>query len=404
MDQRALYLRVGALAVALVGATYVACTVTYGTEAGGALPDAGDAAPATPDVVIVDAGTPDVDAGEPLYRVPPRPSAEDETGQDDIKLLFAMDWVSLGPRPQDTTLTEDDMAFDLDGVATCPGQPSCTAPVASAAELACDGKGGRDNGMFRMLKRLGAATDLFNANSGGPSFLVSIEGYNGGLNDRQVTVRLFTSPGTQAALDAGGVDPDGGQVRPKLDGSDYWRIDQKQLQNTPPVGTPCTQASDPCTTSVKDTTAYVANGQLVSVFDIPLSFPEYGPKVQLDLRNGYLTARVQRADGGAWRLEDGQIVGRVPIESIVRLFAVFNDIFSSGKRYCEVPGDYATVRKLVCDARDIPADRNKDGKPEVCTGLSIDFMFHAKPALLGTVTSVPPAPEPCPEGIVYSCD
>ena len=403
MHGRALHMRAGALGLALLCATYVACTVTYGTEPGG-LPDAGDAGPGVPDVGIVDSGVPEADAGQLLYKVPGRPSSEDETGQD-LKLLFAMDWLALGPRPQDTAITEDQMSFDLDGVATCPEQPSCVAPMGSEPQFACDGPGGRDNGMFRMLKRLNADTQQFGVNTGGPSFLVGIEGYNGGLNDRQVTVRMYTSLGTQTPLaDGGGADPDGGQPTPKLDGNDYWRIDQKQLQNTPPVGTQCSQPSDPCTTSVKDTTAYVANGQLVSVFDIPLLFTEYGPKVQLDLRSGFLTAKVQQRDGGAWSLEDGQLVGRASIESVVRVFGVFNDAFSPGKPYCQVPGDFATIRKIVCDARDIAADRTKDGKGETCSGISSNFMFHAKPARLGTVISVTPGVEPCPEGTVYTCE
>jgi len=400
MYGRPLNMRVGALGLALLCATYVACTVTYGNETGG-LPDAGDAGPGVPDVGIVDSGVPEADAGQLLYKVPGRPSSEDETGQD-LKLLFAMDWLALGPRPQDTAITEDDMSFDLDGLATCPGQPSCLAPTGSPPEYACDGPGGRDNGLYRLLKRVGADTQL---PPGGPKFLIGIEGYNGGLNDRQVTVRMYNSTGAQAALaDGGGGDPDGGPVTPKFDGTDYWRIDQAQLQNTPQLGTQCSQPGDPCSTAFKDTAAYVTNGQLVSVFDIPVLFSEYGPKAQFDLRAAVLIARVQQRDGGGWSLDDGQLVGRASAESVVRVFGVSNDTFSPGKLFCQVPADFGTIRKLMCDALEIAADRTKDGKPETCTGMSVDFLFHAKPARLGTVTAAPLGIDPCPEGTVYTCE
>lgn len=385
-------------------ATWFACTVTYGTEPGGNLTPDAAADTSLPGDAATDAGPPEAEAGPALFSIPARPSSEDETGQD-LTLVFALQWLSLAANPTFTTLTAQTVGFDLDGTYTCPQGPSCKAPDGTSATAACDGLGGRDNGLLRTLENFGVAKDFGGVDTAGGVFslLFVVQGYNGGKNDRQVTVRVYSSTGTQPALGDGGADPEGGTVKPKFDGTDFWRVDQSQLQNTPPLGTQCSQPSDPCSSSYKHTAAYVTDGLLVTELDLPIPFPAYGPKSRLDIRNGYITAKLEKLDD-VWTMHDGQITGRCTIESLARIIGLFADPFAPGKSYCQVPGDFSNIKKVVCDGRDIAVDRTKDGKDETCNGLALSFMFKALPTRLGTV-STPDSTfvDPCPPNTDYSC-
>ena len=161
--------------------------------------------------------------------------------------------------------------------------------------------------------------------------------------------------------------------------------------------------SDPCSSSYKHTAAYVTDGLLVTELDLPIPFPAYGPKSRLDIRNGYITAKLEKLND-VWTMHDGQITGRCTIESLARIIGLFADPFAPGKSYCQVPGDFSNIKKVVCDGRDIAVDRTKDGKDETCNGLALSFMFKALPTRLGTV-STPDSTfvDPCPPNTDYGC-
>jgi hypothetical protein len=394
----------GATALVFGCATWLACTVTYGTEPGPSpVADATADTNRSPDAQL-DAGTLEAEAGPALFTIPERPSSEDDTGQD-LTLVFALQWFGATAESAFTTLTAETAGYDLDGLQTCPQSGSCKASAGSAATSACDGLGGRDNGFLRLLENFGLAANFkgFNASGGDFSLLFVVQGYNGGANDRQVTVRVYSSTGTQAALPDGGADPDSGIVSPKFDGNDFWRIDQSQLQNTPPLGTQCSQPSDPCASAYKHTAAYVANGLLVSELDLPIPFPAFGPKARLDLRSGYVIAKLEKVNE-TWTLNDGQITGRCTVESLLKIFGLFSDPFASGKSYCQVPVDFLNIKKVICEGRDIHTDRAKDGKDEACNGMSLSFMFKALPTRLGTVSTQPTTfVDPCPPDTDYGC-
>lgn len=390
-----------ALLAAAATGTWLACTVKYGV-------DATPAADAGADVVtVVAAGNDAGDAGVPLGKVPPRPAADDVTGKD-LRLVLAIEWWSGIPEA-DSGLTEQSASYDLDGVETCPGPETCTPPANVDPTAKCDGPGGRDNAFLRLLKRFSA--DEFrngiadNVARGDTTVFFVIDGYNGGKNDRQVTMRSVISAGTQPMLPDGGPDHDGTRVVPKFDGTDYWRISNDAIGNPPALGTPCGQDGTVCRALGEDTEAYVSDGVLVTREDFPVTLPQFGPTARVDVRSGFVTARLVDRGNGNFRLDDGQVVGRIRPDELVGVVSLFNDPFGGGKPICANALSLGIAKTTVCTFRDIHTDVAKDGKNEPCDGLSGAFFFRASPAKFGTV-SVFPTPDAgftCPSDLDLKC-
>jgi hypothetical protein len=389
-----------ALLLVAAAGTWLACTVKYGVELS-PVTDAGA------DVGAVDAAADVVDAGTPLAKVPPRPAADDATGKD-LNLILAIEWWSGVPEA-DSGITEERSGYDLDGVETCPGLETCAPPANVDPTAKCDGPGGRDNAFLRLLKRF-SADELRNGiadnvTRGDTTVLFLVEGYNGGKNDRQVTVRSIVSAGSQPMLPDGGPDHDGARVAPKRDGTDYWRLSNDALSNPPPAGTPCGQNGDVCKALGADTEAYVADGIFVARADFPITLPQFGPSARVDVRSGFVTARIVDLGAGSFRLDDGQVVGRIRPDELMGVVSLFNDPFAAGKPICSNALSLGVAKTTVCTFRDIHADLSKDGVQEPCDALSGAFFFRASPAKFGTVSPFPPPDggRTCPPDLDLRC-
>jgi hypothetical protein len=180
----------------VVPAVLGACSLVY---------DAGDFA-ASPDA----APPPDpcLHAG-----FPPRVDASD--GPDGPSTLFVARELSMVVGDRDT------LGFDLDGRCTCderPGAPggSICAPRGPRAKI-CDDLGGRDNAGAKILgnrlpDRPGSSFDVgytTAAETGTSGLLFALSEYNGRLDDPEVRVEAFDSPG---------LDPEAGVRRGRRGG------------------------------------------------------------------------------------------------------------------------------------------------------------------------------------------
>jgi hypothetical protein len=380
------------------------CVVSYGTEAVVLAREDADG-----DASSLDAPAPLLpDAAPALAQVPARPPTEDGTDSN-LSLTFAASWAGFYPSADaGITLASDDVGYDLDGVATCPGPGSCVSASDVDPTAGCDGPLGRDNAFLRMLERLNAASlDNGVASSfqrGNAGLVVRVSRYNGGRNDAEVEVQIFPSLGTQAGLaDGGAPDPDGGATLPRFDGTDFWSVSADSLRNAPPAGTPCDQGQ--CDPVGRDTTAYVSDGVLVSKLDVPLLLADLGPKAFLDIRGGYAIARLERGTNGQFTLENGQVIGRLEPETTLKALARADDPFSAnGSRICENLLSLNIVRQVACQFLDIAVSPQQDNQGTKCSGTSVALLFRAVPARLGTVQGAKPDDIRCDPSGVYTCD
>ncbi len=362
-------------------------------------------AEAGPDVSVPsDAGV-DADAGPPLASVPPRPSTEDETNKT-LSLTFASAFAGFGPSADGgVTLAPDQISYDIDGVYTCPGAPSCDPPKGARATDTCDGLGGRDNAFSSFLDRLGFPQVrngmTAQIEKGRTAVLMTVSDYNGGVNDRQVTVQVLLSLGIETVLDDGGFDPDAKERPPKGDGSDVWSVAESSLVGAPPDGTRCSDSN--CIAVARDTAAYVSNGVLVSRVDVPLLLAELGPNAFLDVRGGVITAELV-PNGQGFLLRNGQLVGRLkPEQALKTLGLVNNPLGTGGGLVCDDPASLGLLMQTVCQYRDVRVDPTKDRTPGTCDGVSVAYLFSGIPAHLGRVRAVVDDGKRCPDTAKFAC-
>jgi hypothetical protein len=382
--------------------TWLACTVQYGVEPAGTP----DAASDTPSIAL-DAG-PDADAGEPLVKVPPRPTGED--GDGDLRLVFAAEWANAFP-DADGGLTEATLGYDLDNVATCPGPESCVGATDLDLTAKCDSPGGRDNAFLRLMKSFGGQQFLgdlsSNLTNGQSGMLTVIENYNGGKNDRQVRAWSVLSNGTQALLADGGPDPTPTLTppRPKADGTDIWSVSPDGLQGGgPATGTNCGDPSAPCRPAAPDEYAYVADGMLVARIDFPVSLASIGSNARMDIRSGYFVGRIVKTAQGLYRIEDGQIVGRIGAQDLLRVVGLARNPLNEDASVCEDEVALNLVKTSVCSFRDVSGDIAKDGMQQGCDAISTSIAFRAVQARMGSVSAIArEAGAACSPNINYKC-
>jgi hypothetical protein len=328
-------------------------------------PSSGDAAP-------------DQDEGCGV-RWPRRPARDDLSGAVE-PLVFAMDGLALS-LPEDAGANAID-GYDLDGVCTCPGPPSCVAPP--GVEVTCDGDGGTDragSALLETLAQLGESkgNPSGSVRAGGKNVLLRLRNYNGGLDDTSVELAAYLSHGTEGIQ--------GGKPKvPAFDGSDVWTVDPLSLAGG---------AAPPYVPLTVDTNAYVSGGTLVAEVDVPLPLG-----LDLKVRGGVLTAKLLR-DGASYRL-DGIVVGRYPTGDFLTHLDVLRDPFNDSG-LCGTSRLYADIKATICARVDIAADRTKDGTSAPCDSLGVALLFTAGPATLGAVFQRPPPARGCGEAWSDDC-
>jgi hypothetical protein len=384
----------------------VACTVQY----------ARDPEPGQTDAGATDAGAQDTgsqpDAGPTctLALPPPPPTTEDgDPLADNVVSLVAR---SVRATPGDGGIP----GFDLDGVCTCPAAESCQKRDYKVDNLVvdrCDGPGGRDNAAAAMIVNNPFLSTTFDNNGqglgtvGGDTFVLELSNYNGGQNDKQVTLALASSTGFRPPADAG---PD---AAPLYDGTDTWDLYNKSLDPgavTGDGGTCGAISRGGCLAKSLTKDAYVTGGVLVAKFDGLLPWPFGGfAGTELDIRRGYLVANVVGSSEGVLRLENAVLAGRVTEKDLLdgwgRAIDPLKGVVEGGTRrlrVCESPL-WPLVRDSLCAYFDVHADQAKDNTGEPCSAMSFALQFETAPIRFGRIRAPQTPPNLCPADWLPKC-
>ncbi|MBL8609846.1 MAG: hypothetical protein JNL38_21105 [Myxococcales bacterium] len=357
-------------AAVLVGGGFL---FAAGCQAIADIEDRSHAAPAA-DATVEASPAPDaaVEAGpacDPLH--PPPPPSPPSAGPS-LDFTFALDSVEI-----DRT----DVGYDLDQRCTCAPSPSDPGSCVSATPR-CDGPRGVDNALGAVTKAaLGGsfATDNLKRSitDGTVGALLSLQGYNGLVDDDAVAVTLFASNGT--------TDADGGPDRPKpaFRGQDIWTVDPESY-NDPDAGPPSgAKFAVPA--------AYVANGTVVA--RATTAYVGLGDLV-LRITDATLTGEVQRAVH-PYRILSGRITGRITSAALLN---AIQSLKVGAFSLCAGSELFAAARQAVCEHRDLSSDPSRDGKGDRCDALSVGISFTATEAVLGPLRPREVDPTPCDGG------
>jgi hypothetical protein len=278
------------------------------------------------------------------------------------------------------------LGFDLDGVCTCPGPPSCVS-----SQKQCDGPGGRDgtgDSLFSLLDTFFARTTEGNFNQriadGRVGLLIWVSGYNGGKDDPSVFASVLLSSGIIDDADAGTYK------KPKWDGQDIWNIDPLLAAgytidaNGDYVWTP----------KAISTTAYVTHGTLVA--RIPTAALGYGSG-SLAIHDLVLMGDVTPTSFG-YRV-DAQLGGRIPTREALTLVSTMSDPTNPGQRLCGDDPTYQTFRTSVCTLADLTSDPARDSTGAACDAVSVIFGLTAYSAKTGAPHAAPVSSPGCDGGI-----
>jgi hypothetical protein len=311
-------------------------------------------------------------AGSPcVLAVPPAPPKVKDAGGDE-EFVAAVRTMDLGES------ASPGIGFDLDGVCTCPGPPSCAAPSWATASH-CDAEGGRDNGAGQAFGKINAAFSPASiissvelsqrANLGSWTILVRVRGYDGGDDDDQVDVALYLTTGFSGA--------------PAWNGGDAWPVADVSLADAMTVDQPL----------VHDPAAHVTGGTLVARFAaVPLLFQGAGVQLRVDLSAVTLSAHLQATDGGGRRLTGGTVAATWKLAD---LFTNLSGLrINGGQALCTDSAYYLLVKSALCAAADLSAAGG--GVDAGCDALSFGMGFEGYPALLGSVAALPPPSGGCP--------
>ena len=359
---------------------------TLPPEAGAA--DAADAADAT-DATLHDSSTGDAAVDAPCnHVVPPPPPAQGSPGPDTVSFVSAFRLLT-GIEPGDAGGT---LGFDLDGVCTCPGPPSCISAV-TPPSMNCDEPGGRDlqgEPLFVVFDQAFAVTELGDFSQriaeGRLNLLLAVSDYNGGPDDTQVTVAAYGSNGLR--------DPDGGAyVPPRWNGADEWNVDPASW-----FASTLTDAGWHYTPSFFTTSAYVTQNTLVARFDDGITF-DFGFTSTL-VRDAVLTATIAADPAGGYDLS-GNFGGRIATADIFDLMGRLT-VGADAGRLCGANPLFQGLSATVCQSADIMSSAAVDNTNAVCDALSIAVGFSAFPAELGAPYDLPETPFGC-DGSVYQC-
>lgn len=315
---------------------------------------------------------------------PGRPSMDDPATYDGGEFVMALQSIRFDPDAGGGNL----LGYDLDRACTCPGAGSCKPSMDAA--LVCDDPLGRDNSAGVLLSSFMAfAGDVFDSakinqkiTDGVFTLLVRVRDWNGSKNDTQVTTALFLSDGMTGSEDGGTPQ------KPKFDGTDDWTVTPSSLFGG--TGPPYVPLPD----SV-DTMAYVTDGLLVAVIGevkVTLLGTNNG-SVTLDVSGAVFTGHLT-PKGSSFEMKDGVLVARWPTRKMLTSLAGIKDPFGPGY-LCGDSGSYGTIKKLICDKRDIVTAIQNDNTGAFCDALSVGFGFVGEPARIGNPYGRPPPVPQC---------
>ena len=311
-------------------------------------------------------------------RPPPKPSGLDRLGDQTI-IVVAKRYIASGA---DGGVPS---GLDLDDSCSCP---PAVAETCVGRKDHCDDVGGRDNAAGALFNALlGAPTpqkiDIEERVNGGirkgkNTILIGVEHYNGTLDDPDVLVSIYASLGL--------LDGAGNNVAPQFTEDERWALDDRQFVLT---------ATYPRAT----TTGYVAGGKLVASLDVTIDLSE---SFSIALTSSTLVADISLAgNGGKPTITRGFFAGRWPISDVLKVAGRVR-LEDGGKRLCETPLAYATLKEIACQEADLVADRARDKTGARCSALSMALAFDTAPASKGSVKPASPVDD-CPDARPDDC-
>lgn len=314
---------------------------------------------------------------------PARPLADDDSGTQDIEIDMALSYLDFGTGDGGTAPLEV-IGYDLDGVCTCPGNDSCI-PFAEAGTQ-CDEEGGIDDSAGKLLIEFSGPMNFWDQTyinqriaSGEFGAFVRIQNYNGQANDRQVSIALFTSNGTQ------GAGTDAGYQPAKFDGTDVWTLDPTSL-----LGGTITDAG-PTPIIAYDLNAYVSNYTVVgNISDMPLAIGSATGQglVTIELTGAHVIMNLKPFGGGLFQ-GTGVAQGRWETRKLLTSLQVLNDPFQPDAALCGADPIYQLLKTRICNFQDITSSVTDDNKGAPCDAVSLSFGFNAVPAHWGSVFAKP---------------
>ena len=350
--------------------------------------------------------------------IPPRPAVSDPSmGVTDLSLVLAMQSVDVGVGvgPDGGLTTKDGglilasspqphIGFDLDDACTCC--PGGTSSCMQASDADCDDDAGRDNTGIKLFRTLQLTAQMGNQDvdqalsDGLYGIVIQVTGYNGQLNDHDVTVNVFASNGVALVGDAG----------PLHNGNDKWTVDPRYVTGgSMMVGTDCElNNGNNCPATYSDNGAYVACGVLVAhpTPSVPFTFGGRaafgGTEMLLQETNivGTLQPTTVVTGSGispSWRMINGSVSGRWKSQDLLSNMATIPDPTSdAGAFICGGDSIYASLKPFICGLQDIEHTHGNDNIGLACDSISMAFGYTAEPALLGVVVPIPQQPAGCP--------
>ncbi len=299
--------------------------------------------------------------------LPPAPPTIKGAGGADV-LTFALRTLDLGgPKKK--------VGFDLDGQCTCPGKTGCLGPTWAKGDH-CDNPDGRDNGSGNSFAAINAAFGTIissvelsdQAYKGKWSVLVKVSDYNGGDDDDQVEVALYTTPGT-------------GGVAPSWDGMDAWPVASISLVDGMSLDQPIN----------KDSKAYVTNRVLVAHLPgATVVFQGSGVHLHADLVSVIFSATLAAKDTGAVALAEGTLSGSWTEAALFQSLSTLR--VNGGMKLCVGDTYYGSAKKALCDEFDLSSTGTPDA---ACDALSFAVGFEASPVLIVGVQTFDPLSAPC---------
>ncbi|MDD9945766.1 MAG: hypothetical protein OXU20_32280, partial [Myxococcales bacterium] len=350
--------------------------------------------------------------GYPTAEMAPSPDTEGPD-VDPIYLGWSRLWLGQGPIGavgSEESDTEGEhwarFGFDLDGKCTASGagcEQEAVPPVPckqTGAELPYDGDACRDNTFARYQPLVAQTPDLGDVyglteaalncslHHGDYTMVTRVSEYNGELDDPEVRVDYYASPGlvTRPTFWQCPI-ADFAENYTRWKATAQWYIDQADL--TADVRTSGTL---PDSRRVA-TTAYVRGGYLVALSEtlelgLPgdnSAFPGWGMRVQ----GAILVGKLTKGRDGTWSMTHGLVSGRAPGEDLVLSF----------KQLGLCPGAsrgsiFDTIERYVLEGLDLPADGIEDLEA-ACDAMSVGVGFEAHQITPGPATEVNPRVNCC---------
>lgn len=337
-----------------------------------------------------------------LRVVPSSATPTDDLASLPTEPTFALDRVGLAPAG----------GLNLDRrCTTVPAESTCFLSDAGSLQPApwADGPDGADVTGNVLLATI---DDFFPAlredsvqnaiDHGFGSFVVRVRAWNGTANDSAVGLVVYASRGLQAR-DGGGIERRGPAP---ADANETWTFVQKAAG-----------------------TGYVSNHRFVVAFLEPVPFvlptqiapaqpPEAGLPLDEDagirgndderpltllLHEAYVLFDLVPQDGGTYRIENGVLAGRVPLDDFFgEASGIRNVGIDEGSRAFCVDGQRTVnlIHSSLCAASDILASRSAEPSGAAttrCDAVSASISFAARPALVGNEIAPSPSDDPCPD-------